>query len=32
MIVTDMIITARTAAFRTGSGILRKPRSSSTHN
>ncbi|MEU9866092.1 hypothetical protein AB0D99_35015 [Streptomyces sp. NPDC047971] len=32
MSVTDVSITARTAALRTGSGILRRPFSSSTHN
>ncbi|GHG14661.1 hypothetical protein GCM10018791_31090 [Streptomyces zaomyceticus] len=32
MSVTDVIITARTAAVRTGSGIRRRARSSSTHN
>lgn len=30
--VTDVIITARTAAVRTGSGIRCRARSSSTHN
>ncbi|GHH20098.1 hypothetical protein GCM10017674_73590 [Streptomyces gardneri] len=32
MSVTDVIITARTAAVRTGSGIRCRPFSSSTHN
>ncbi|MFE0645764.1 hypothetical protein ACFW2Y_29750, partial [Streptomyces sp. NPDC058877] len=32
MSVTEVSITARTAALRTGSGIRRRPRSSSTHN